>query len=518
MILLTVDPKVLSALTAAFPKPAKSAIRALHKYVKTLQALIFAALQRGQNNHQRLFNLYSISTHALQNSGGCIGNQRVRMHKWLEDNGLPLVKVVTKGSNITGKVSEVKLTPLVTVQNLLATQNLPFQNSNTAAAQVNDDMQNSRLLFQQLYPEITTQSSEADVLELFDTVEIDQASLAHYLQWVSTKATRLSRHTKNTYINQTTQILRIASFTGGLYLQRKKPSFFGRNYYSAISVQSFNKQLRRAMLGDCYEYDISSSATAWKMGFAREIVSLAYKGQSVRQVFSATLLYLEDKKSCIQELLANVFSKRNKANEELQKSLLKLALNAIGFGARLGTQGWKDASGSWTNPALVDILMNPTERDRFVNDYFVKKFIDEQTVIDSYLYDYVKINSPQLLANSNLQIASGRPSKSKIIAYLYQHGETQVMDVVRQSAANQGKIPLANVHDAIFFRKRLSGQLKFDIEQAMQYQTGNPYWKLACKGIDGYKAQLPEPDIDERSSEQIFLDLLEMNSRLLASL
>ena len=92
------------------------------------------------------------------------------------------------------------------------------------------------------------------------------------------------------------------------------------------------------------------------------------------------------------------------------------------------------------------------------------------------------------------------------------------MDVVRQSAANQGKIPLANVHDAIFFRKRLSGQLKFDIEQAMQYQTGNPYWKLACKGIDGYKAQLPEPDIDERSSEQIYLDLLEMNSRLLASL
>jgi hypothetical protein len=88
MILLNVDPKVLEALTVAFPK-ANSAKRALYKYVQVLQSLLFAAIQRGQDNRQRLFKLYSISTHVLQNKGGCIGSNRIRVHKWLQDNNLP---------------------------------------------------------------------------------------------------------------------------------------------------------------------------------------------------------------------------------------------------------------------------------------------------------------------------------------------------------------------------------------------------------------------------------------------
>jgi len=81
MILLTVDPKVLEALTRAFPKTNK-AQQALDKYVRVLQALIFAAIQRGQNNSQRLLKLYSISTHVLQNQGGRIGGDTIRLHKW----------------------------------------------------------------------------------------------------------------------------------------------------------------------------------------------------------------------------------------------------------------------------------------------------------------------------------------------------------------------------------------------------------------------------------------------------
>ena len=80
MILLTVDPKVLEALTIAFPKTNK-AQQALDKYVRVLQALIIAAIQRGQNNSQRLLKLYSISTHVLQNQGGRIGKDKIRLHK-----------------------------------------------------------------------------------------------------------------------------------------------------------------------------------------------------------------------------------------------------------------------------------------------------------------------------------------------------------------------------------------------------------------------------------------------------
>ena len=60
-------------------------------------------------------------------------------------------------------------------------------------------------------------------------------------------------------------ILAIASVMSGNYLQRKKPSAFGRLYYEGVSVQNINKELRRAVLGNCWEYDIRSSVVAWKM-------------------------------------------------------------------------------------------------------------------------------------------------------------------------------------------------------------------------------------------------------------
>ena len=207
MILLTVDPKVLEALTRAFPKTNK-AQQALDKYVRVLQALIFAAIQRGQNNSQRLLKLYSISTHVLQNQGGRIGEDKIRLHKWLEDNNLSLVRIVTRGSNITGKVSEVALTPLVTIQNLLHLPNQVYQSSpQSITAAIDADKQQSLKLFNQLYPEVSHISREEDLLKIFDPVDIDVKSLAQYLNWLNTHATRLSTHTKNTYKDQATQIL-----------------------------------------------------------------------------------------------------------------------------------------------------------------------------------------------------------------------------------------------------------------------------------------------------------------------
>jgi hypothetical protein len=62
------------------------------------------------------------------------------------------------------------------------------------------------------------------------------------------------------------------------------------------------------------------------------------------------------------------------------------------------------------------------------------------------------------------------------------------MDVVTQAAAKHGRQPIARVHDAIFFRKRLSLDLKLDIEDEMRDQTGNPYWRLSSKALEGYRS------------------------------
>ena len=85
-----------------------------------------------------------------------------------------------------------------------------------------------------------------------------------------------------------------------------------------------------------------------------------------------------------------------------------------------------------------------------------------------------------------MQTDSGRPSKAKVLAYLHQHGETHVMNIVRQVAMANGRMPIANVHDAIFFKRALGVDLKSEIECQMREQTGNAFWHLTPKQIERY--------------------------------
>ena len=117
MITLTVDPKVEQALHQAFPRPATSASKALGKYVKLLESMLLQAHMRGLTPQQRKLGTYGLSLSKLQDQGGQIGARRTRVHKWLADNKMPLVEVVELGSNLSGLVSEVKLSKWVTLKN-----------------------------------------------------------------------------------------------------------------------------------------------------------------------------------------------------------------------------------------------------------------------------------------------------------------------------------------------------------------------------------------------------------------
>ena len=55
------------------------------------------------------------------------------------------------------------------------------------------------------------------------------------------------------------------------------------------------------------------------------------------------------------------------------------------------------------------------------------------------------------------------------------------MDIVRATAAAYGRAPIANVHDAIFFKQRLGAELKAEVEWQMRAQTGNAYWHLTLR-------------------------------------
>ena len=490
MITITPHKSIYPKLHKAFPKPPGAARRCLDKYIAALERMLFDALQRGQTPLQRKLNLYSLPLKQLAAEGGQIGPGRVRLHAWLKSQNLELVQSVTLGSNLSGLVSEVRLTPLVAMTNGLANIEQALRSAQTDSdvdQYLDGNTQASYRLFDMLYPDYRFDWTQAQTHAVFDLVPVDIASVKAYMMWLSTQSTLISSGRKALYLRQAKIILAVASLTKGLFYQRKQPSAFGRMYYEGISVQSVNKELRRAMLGNCWEYDIRSSVVAWKMGFARSFMAHYGINGELRKVFPATLSYLEDKADFTRTVRIYTFSNLDKSQAELQTKLLKQAFTAISFGARAHSRGWQNQAGQWTNPALVDILKNPEERDRFLNDSVVESFIKEQGALDDYLVELVQRSHPALLQQSLLLSPSGRPAKAKVVAYLYQHGETEVMDVMRRVAAEHDRVPLANVHDAIFFKRRLGVDLKWEIEHRMRQETGNPYWHLSVKEHGRYE-------------------------------
>jgi hypothetical protein len=241
------------------------------------------------------------------------------------------------------------------------------------------------------------------------------------------------------------------------------------------------------------------------MGWAKQYIDAYGQGKDLRKVFSATLNFLEDKADFMGTVQYFTFGDDSPVHIDLQPKLLKQAFTAISFGARQNTIGWQNESGGWTNPALVDIIKNGTDRERFLADPTVQAYINEQGILDTHLYELVKATRRDLLGKSFLQTPSGRPSKSKILAYLYQHDETEVMDIVCEVAAQHGREPIARVHDAIFFKHKLSVDLRHEIEMTMQDQTKNPYWRLSHKQLERYEPRYLDLKMDEAAHKERIL-------------
>ncbi len=490
MIKITVDQSVENALERAFPTPYGAAYRALNKYISVVESMINAALLRGLSPDEKKLGFYSISTSDLANKGGQIGSRKVRIHKWLRESNLEIVETVVTGSKFTGKYSQVKLSKLVTIKDDIQTMSSGLAYATTDeeidAYLSGDDVSNAAL-FDYLFPEYKMEWRPGKLEEMFDWVPVDIPSVKAYVLWLENQSQHIKGAKKDAALRQALTIIGVASHTNGFLVQRRKPSPFGRLYYEGTSVQNINKELRRAMLGNCWEYDIRSSVIAWKMGFARSYLQHNGLELNLKAHFRWSLLYLEHKTDFMTTLRHYVFTKDSPVPKDLQPALLKQAFTAISFGARQSGTGWLDASGNWNNPALVDIIKNGNDRERFLNDQSVQGFIKEQNTLDDYLFAAFKKHHPLRCKESFLQTDSGRLSKSKVMAYLYQHDETAVMNIVRQAAQAKGRTAIASVHDAIFFKPRLGPELRDSIEWQMREQTGNPYWHLTPEELVRYQ-------------------------------
>ncbi len=498
MLEIKVDPRVLVAIKKAFPKPAGRAQRALDNYVIALKNLLIASLSRGQSTYESRFNLFSISLQDLANKGPQIGEKKIRLHAWLRDQNLALIRTVELGSPATGTVSKATFTDLAELdwhEPEVAEDQVAVDGVVLDKTLLDEKPDSNAEIFNKLFHDYADLAAAGTAHEVFDTTDVDIKSLTNYITWLRKKPKHLKPNQVSSQLLQARLILAVAQHTGGKYHQRKKPSNFGRMYYHGTSVQNVSKELRRAMLGNCWEYDIRSSVVTWKMGFADEWVKIHRPKSTVHKEFVYTKWYLDKKDELMLNVQHSVFGKHSGHSPEFQLILLKKAFTALSFGARKTGNSWQNENGEWIPSALADIFRIKEERELFIADPIVNGFIKEQKVLDKYFFEGVKAISPDLLTLPHLQTKKGRVSQPKVIAYLYQHQETSVMDIVRDSLPATHQPPLANIHDAIILKQRLSLDDRDAIQQRMRTQTRNPYWLLGQTELKRWQSDLDWADV-----------------------
>jgi hypothetical protein len=462
MIKLAANSTVLTALQTAFPRPAKSAENALNKYTLAIEDMLNEAILRGRDGFDSKLNLYSISLQQLANKGGQMGPEKIRIHAWLKKNGYELVKMVELGSGIRRQNSRVKLTQLIHLTDV-------------------DDRLYPKEAFEKIHPNfsgLTQQQIDSD----YDMTEVDIGSINRYIATIAPQGIEPKKNRLRISYHQARRIAAAASHKNGFLYQKKKPSLFGRTYYEGYSVQNVNKELREVMLGDCWEYDIRSSVVSWKLGFAQAYIDAHMPNNPIDKVFPVCHQYSVDKSILISRIKQEVFKFSHK-DEDTKTELIKRALTALNFGARLSGNSYTDKQGKKHQQAIAEILENKVECQLFLKCRLVKEFLAEQKKLDSVIMDWVNNTQPELLCLINPK-TNKKLSKKSLMSYLYQHAETEVMDIFRSYTNQNNLTVMANIHDAIILKKKLKGSLKKKIEQAMKTATNNHYWFLGEKKIN----------------------------------
>jgi hypothetical protein len=138
-------------------------------------------------------------------------------------------------------------------------------------------------------------------------------------------------------------------------------------------------------------------------------------------------------------------------------------------------------------PAIGKIINDPIERQCFVESLSTQAFLNEQRKLDQFIFQTHLTSNPSLRIDPKLQSSSGRPSKAKILAYLYQHAETRTMDIFRVELTRANRTPLASIHDALIVRQQLAAHEREDIIQSIRKATDNPYWRISQRKIQRFE-------------------------------
>lgn len=495
--MITIHESVYEAMYAEFSK--KSVDKALTKYAKVLSNLIHKSITNDYACTE--YSQYQIPLQQLVTKGGKITNSKgkqIRVHSWLKDNQ-PILDVMHMGNSLQKVNSTITLIDNRCTYTDIFDMSLEEYEERQLNIQTDDLLDTKKYmdLFNREYPEVNYAKqglmTADECVNLFHPVYVNTETLTNYLNWLIYDSTKLEDDKRNSYIRKAKMILALAKVGDGFWFQRKKWSEFGRLYYIGLSMHNIPKEMRKNVLGNAWQYDISSASIAWKYSYAA-----AYNREVKPERFQYTNHYLSDKEDFIQDCLKNVFlcrTYKDKTGEirrydaEWSRKKIKAMMNAISFGAKVFgvvVPNPKNPDKPLIN-SLGDILKDNEIRNAFLNHDLISGFIYEHMELAEFILEK---NKDVLAGLTCTKTDTGRRSKAKEMAYLYQHAETAIMDRVTEIAAIMGHETLLGVHDAFIVKDKISYDDLNEIELCIQAEFGMPYWKLVGEKLTGYTAMV----------------------------
>jgi hypothetical protein len=371
----------------------------------------------------------------------------------------PQYQIITGGNNLTGKVSLVK--PYYQLKQLIK-------------------LKDSEELLLAMYGDVDiTDPSKVDI------TPVDVGSLKAFI--MANKNYHIQNDTIRKYREQAEQVLLIAEITGGVFPQIIKESDYGRRYYTGQSLQTMNKIVRGAALGNHYQYDLNAAVYAIKFFLCSHITD---------KKFTYTGEYIEGgakyKDSIRKEIADHVF-RPDFEPEAWQIDTIKSVITSIGFGASTTSRGYFDDGGIWQNTSIADIftyrskssgnmVLAKDKYERLLNHSWLKEFMLEQKEMTDLITKWY-INNNMVNKQDHSFLVDGRNSfnKNRLMAYVFQTIERGIMDKTQEFIEQSGNSVLLRVHDAIYTRKQVDmAELHLMLSEEFLAGSGN---YLGCKLI-----------------------------------
>ena len=464
----------------AFPNYSKEkAELRLNKYVKTLERLMRRAKLNKPSKRSKKKKTYELEATVLWDKTGQLGSEKIRIHQWLMENRVPLVINTNPNYKPSKELAIFKTTKYLTVKDeslldkmrkMTVQERTDFLENppKDEIDEFNDYLKDFRAL------------SLQEQNDKYDLVEVDIESVKNYLKKLSDGQVFTEHDKQESDATNSEYILRIAQLNNRQLPQLKDKSDFGRNYYKNKSVQNVSKRVREAFLGDSWEYDCKSCSASWKMAFAQEYCDSKKRNKkSIEQAFSAMTLYLEYKSEFFDEVIDKTYLAQPYSHDYKTK-VIKEAMTAIGFGAKLTVGSYK-SNGDTKHSSLYEVFNEDmTLLRRFVDCTIVGQYNDEQAILNKYIVNKFSTDATWLADMEASRIRRKRKAykHNQKISWLFQHAETVMMYIVRKKLQKLGKTVLANVHDAIVVRQRLTASELLAIEKLVRRITKVQYFAL----------------------------------------